>query len=119
MRRGGQIQVQVNGVLYNAKGEFTYSLGRPKRDAIVGSDNRVHGYKESGQVPYCEGKFTDTGDLDLNELVSISGATVTIALANGKVFVLSDAYYAGEGEVATDEGEIGVRFEGVEAEEVA
>lgn len=118
-RRGGQIQVQVNGVLYQAKGEFTYSLGRPKRDAIVGSDNRVHGFKETGQVPYIEGKFTDAGDLDLNALLVLQNATVTLALANEKMIVLSGAYYASEGEVTTEEGEISVRFEGTEAEEVA
>lgn len=47
-RRAGLIQVQVNGEVQDAKGSFSYNLGRPKREAIPGSD-RVHGFKEMPQ----------------------------------------------------------------------
>lgn len=116
-RRGGIISVQVDGQVYDAKGAFTYNLGRPKREAIVGAD-RVHGYKETPQVPTIEGTITDSSDLDLDKLLTLKDATVTLALANGKVIVLRGAYYAGDGEVSTDEGEIGVSFQGTGAEEV-
>jgi hypothetical protein len=82
----------------------------------VGAD-AVHGYKEVPQVPFIEGKITDSSDLDLAELCDVVDATVTLELANGKVIVLRDAWYAGEGTVDTDEGEIGVRFEGKSADE--
>jgi hypothetical protein len=110
-RIAGIIQVQVDGQIYNAKGNFSYNPGSPKRDAVVGSD-RVHGFTEKPQVAYIEGEFTDTGDLDLIELTLIENATVTIALANGKTFALHGAYYAAEGTANTEEGNIGVRFEG-------
>ena len=116
-RRGGLISVQLDGQVYDAKGAFTYNLGRPKREAIIGADG-VHGYKETPQVPYIDGTFTDRSDLDLNKLLTVKDATVTLQLANDKVVVMRGAYYAGDGEVSTEEGEIGVRFEGTGAEEV-
>lgn len=110
-RRGGIIQLQVNGEVYRAKGNFTYNLGRPMREAIVGADV-VHGYKEMPQVGFIEGEITDGADLSLDTLVSITQATVTLTLANSKIIVMHDAYFAAEGTGNTEEGNIGVRFEG-------
>ncbi len=116
-RRGGIIQLQVNGELQDAKGNFTYNLGRPVREAIVGADT-VHGFKETPQVAFIEGEVTDRGTLDLAKLVTLTGATVTLELANGKVVVVRDAWFAGEGTGNTEEGNIAVRFEGVSGEEI-
>lgn len=108
--------MQVNGEIYRAKGDFTYNFGEKKKEAIVGSDS-VHGFKEIPQVGFLEGEFTDGADVDIPGLVSIVGATVSLDLANGKMGVWHNAYYAGEGTVSTGEGNLGVRFEG-EGEEV-
>lgn len=116
-RKGGVIQIQVAGVLYDAKGNFTYNLGRPKRDPIVGADS-VHGFKETPQPAFLEGEFTDRGNLDLNALVTMENATVTLGLANGKTVVFRDAWYSGDGTANTDEGNIAVRFDAKEAEEI-
>ncbi len=115
-RRGGLISVQTNGEVQDAKGSWSYNLGRAKREPIIGAD-RPHGYTEKPQVGFIEGVITDRGTLDLEKLVTLSGATVTLEAANGKVICLRDAYYAGEGTVTTEEGEIAVRFEGY-AEEI-
>jgi len=117
MRVGGIIEVKANGELYSAKGSWTYNLGKPKRDAVVGSD-AVHGYKELPQSPYIEGAITDNADLSLEALLVLKEATITLSLANGKVIVLRDAYYSGEGNVTTEEGEIAARFDGMSADEV-
>ena len=103
-RRAGIIQLQINGTIQDAKGNFSYNLGQPKREAIVGNDG-VHGFKETPQVAFIEGAITD--------------ATVTISLANGKVVELKDAWYAGEGTASSEEAEVPVRFEGDQAEEIA
>jgi hypothetical protein len=115
-RRGGIIQLQINGELQDAKGSFSYNPGRPKREGITGAD-RMHGFKETPQVGFIEGAVTDRGTLDLEKLVTLTGATVTLELPNGKVFCLRNAYFAGEGTATTEEGEITVRFEG-EGEEI-
>jgi len=113
----GLLELKVNGEIQNAKGSFTYNLGRVKREAIVGAD-RVHGFKAMPQVPYIEGEITDRADLDLAAFLDIDNATVTLTLANGKVIVLKEAWYAGDGNVETEEANIGIRFEGMSAEEV-
>lgn len=116
-RKGGIIFFKVNGEMYSAKGSFTYNIGKAKRDAIVGSDT-VHGYKEVPQVPFIEGETTDSQTVDLEKLVTIDNATVTLELANGKVILLREAWYAAEGTGNTDEGNIAIRFEGISGEEI-
>jgi hypothetical protein len=117
-RRAGIIQFNRSGVLLDAKGSFTYNLGRPKREAVIGSDG-VHGFMEKPQVAFIEGEITDRSTLDLADLVIAEGDTVTLQLANGKVIALRDAWFAGDGTGNTEEGNIGVRFEGKSGEEIA
>jgi len=115
---GGYITVRANGAQLRAKGSWSYNLGRPVRTAVVGADG-VHGYRESPQVAFIEGAITDRGDLDLTALVGMKDATITLDLANGKTFVLSQAWFSGEGTATTEEGEVAVRFEGQKGEELA
>ncbi len=116
-RRGGIVFFKVDGERYDVKGNFSYNLGRAKREAVVGHDG-VHGYKELPQVPFIEGEITDKHDLDLERLLTTDQATVTLELANGKVIVLRNAWFAGEGNVQTEEGNIALRLEGISAEEI-
>jgi hypothetical protein len=116
-RIGGIISLKLNGDMYFAKGNFTYNLGKPKKEGVVGSD-RVHGYKEVPQVPFIEGEITDRNELNLEDLVTLDDATATLELANGKVIMLREAWYAGEGTGNTEEGNIALRLEGMSAEEV-
>lgn len=115
-RRAGFIQLQTNGEIQDAKGNFTYNPGAPKREAIVGAD-RIHGYKETPQVGSIEGAITDRGNLDIKALFTGKNITVTLQLANGKMFVLNEAWFAGDGNVSTEEAEIEVRWEGTVGEE--
>lgn len=110
-RLGGIISVKVDGKIHQAKGAFTYNPGKPMRESIIGSD-AVHGFKETPQPGFVEGEFTDEIGLDIPNLVQLKDVTVSLALANGKLFVLRNAFYAAEGTTSTDEGNIGVRFEG-------
>jgi hypothetical protein len=116
-RKGGIIQVQIDGEVYDARGNWTYNLGRSKREAIIGAD-AVHGYKEMPQVAFIEGEITDRGSLDLSALAVMEDATVTLSLANGKVVVLRDAWFAGEATGNSEEGNIAARFEGLGGEEI-
>lgn len=115
---GGIIRITANGEQISAKGVWTYNLGKPKREAVVGADG-VHGYKEVPQVAFIEGPTTDRGDLDLEALVGLRDATITLDLANGKAVVGGGAWFAGEGTGSTDEGEVAVRFEAERFEELA
>lgn len=117
-RVGGIIELKINGSIMAAKGNFTYNLGRTKKEAVLGAD-RVHGYKETPQVAFIEGEITDRDTLDLEALANTTDATVYLRLANGKLIVLRQAWYAAEGTGNTEEGNIGVRFEGMSGEEIS
>ncbi len=117
-RIAGKISFNVGGVRQNAKGSFSYNLGRSIREAVVGSDT-VHGYMEKPQVAFIEGEISDRSGLDLAALVDVTSETVTLELGNGKVIALREAWFAGEGTGNSEEGNIAVRYEGISADEVA
>lgn len=117
-RIGGIIFIKVNGEQQQAKGSFTYNIGVPKKEMVVGSDS-VHGFKESPVAPFIEGALTDYDQLDLEALQKTRDATITLELANNKVIVLEEAIYSGDGDVTTEEGEIKCRFEGMRGREIA
>lgn len=115
--KGGIAYVKVNGSLLKAVGAFTYNLGNPKREALLGSDG-VHGYSEKPQTPYIAGEIRDDPDMDVAALQATTDATVTLELNNGKVITLRNAWYAGEGTGNSEEAKFDFRFEGLSAEEV-
>lgn len=119
-RRAGIIFLKVDGTQFDAKGSFTYGLGKNTRESIVGSD-RLHGYKEMPTAPFIEGEITDRQELSLDALSNITDATITLELANGKVIVLRSAFMTNKDGLTgqTEEGNIPVRFEGASAEEIA
>lgn len=116
-RVGGIIEIKVDGVLYAAKGSFTYNLGANKREAVIGADV-VHGYKEMPQAAKLEGALTDRADMDVKTILNLKGVTATLSLANGKIIVFKDAWYSGDGNITTEEGEIELKMEAISAEEV-
>ena len=116
-RVGGIIALKVDGELFRAKGNFTYNVGKPKKDAIVGEDG-VHGFKEVPVVPFIEGEITDSAEISLESLIDTRNATATLELANGKVIAIQEAFYAGEGTGNTQEGNIPFRVEGISGEEI-
>jgi len=116
-RVGGILFFKVNGELFQAKGEFTYNINPVKRESVVGQDG-VHGYKEVPTAVFVEGSITDSDELDLEAFQAIKDATVTLEVANGKVYQWREAFYAADGDVTSSEGEIQVRYEGITAREI-
>ena len=116
-RVGGIISLKIDGESFDAKGNFTYSLGVNKKEMVVGAD-RIHGYKELPSVPYIEGEITDNAEISMEALRKINGSTITLQLANGKLISLRNAIEASDGVGNTEEGNQSVRFEGLSAEEI-
>jgi hypothetical protein len=116
-RRAGTIEFQIDGEMMDAVGNFTYNLGRAKREALVGAD-KVHGYKEMPQPAFIEGEIRDRRTLDLKRILDMTDATVFLRFAHGKGVVLRNAWFAGEGTGNSEEANFPVRFEGLSAEEV-
>lgn len=117
-RVGGIIQVQVDGVVLRAKGDFEYNLGGVERTEVVGTDGTVQGYTEKVIAPYISGAITDDGTLDVAKLKAVTDATVQIKLANGKVVSQKHSFYAAAGKATTAEGEVEVKWVGQESVEV-
>ena len=92
---GGVIQVFVDGVRYDAKGDFTYRLSVDVNETVVGVDS-VHGRKTVPTAGYIEGSITDAPDLDLAALQRLSSGVVSLQLANGKQIVGNDMHFIGE-----------------------
>jgi hypothetical protein len=116
-RRAGVIYLRKNGVLLEAKGSFSHNINPFKRETIL-STMGVSGYKETPQALFIEGELTDSKDLDLQLLYSGDNDTITLEEANGKTVVLRNAWYAGDGTVGTEDGNVSVRWEGISAEEI-
>jgi len=112
-RQAGTINFQIDGVLYSARGSFSYMGSTVKREGIVGQDLIPVGYKETGLVPYIEGELNAIQGLNTQNLATIDGATITLELANGTVFTLMNAWCDGELIVETEDGKLKAKFEGL------
>src|SRR5678815_5551178 len=91
-KRLGIKQVSLDGVVLDAKGEWSYSLGGEKRETVAGQD-RIHGVKITRIPAFMEGMVTDGKDIDLKKLTASNDSNVTLDLQNGKTIKLGHAYY--------------------------
>lgn len=116
-RVGGIITVKIDSQTYMAKGGFTYSAAKTVKTTVIGSDG-VHGYSELPVAGFIAGEFTDNTSMTMDSLTLLTGATVTLDLANGKTIVLKDAWLVDALEGNTEEGNMSVRFESKDAQEI-
>ena len=116
-RIAGTCFIYVDGVQYAARGAFKVNATLYSREGVAGQDG-VHGFKETPMVPSIEGEITDLGSLSIKSLQAIEESTVTCQLANGKTYLLTQAWFAGEASLDTAEGKIAVKFEGRDIREV-
>ncbi len=110
-RIGGIEILTADGLVINAKGSWTNNVGQPLRTPVNGAD-RPHGFTEVPQTGRMEGTVTFTSDLNLKALLNLKNATITMVLGNGQTMILRDAYFAGEGDFTTEEGELSAMFHG-------
>jgi len=116
-RIAGVAYVFVDGRQYPLRGGLTISIDTLERTGVAGQDG-VHGFTETPRVPWIEGDISDLGELSLVALQAMCDVTVTAELANGKVYVLRNAWTATAREFDAAEGQATVRFEGMSAEEM-
>jgi hypothetical protein len=115
-RIAGIAFLSVNGNPLALRGNFTVSPTRLERAGIAGQDF-VHGFSELPRVPFIQGDVSLMPDMSVEDLDDIDNGTVVAQLANGKNYVLSEAWRAATSELNTREGLTPVRFEGVACEE--
>jgi hypothetical protein len=117
-RIAGVAFLKVDGNQYPLKGNFTVSPSAVERAGIAGQDY-VHGFSELPRVPFIEGDVSLVPGLSMDDVSAVINATVTAELANGKVYVLREAWCKDALELQSREGQVRVRFEGVSCDEVS
>ncbi len=115
-RIGGVLNFSIDGTQYAARGSFQVSPNRVKREGVAGQDY-VHGYTEMPVVPGIKGDLSTRDEISL-ELESIVDSTIQATLANGKTYVLTEAWTKSAFEVDTAEGKFNAEFQGVTCEEI-
>jgi hypothetical protein len=117
-RVAGTLEFSANGKVFNIVGTFTYHLGTPRREVLVGPD-RVHGFKEEPMAPFIKGESRDSYGTDVkNDICLLTNATIVLKIANSKRIMFEKAVYTGSGEVETGEGKINLEFGAKSAEEI-
>jgi len=111
-RIAGTCYFQIDGQQYETTGTVSWMGSQTKREGIPSNDLSVPGYKESPLVPYIEGDFVMTDELNSQVLAAVDGAVVTVEAANSTVFTLMNAWCCGELKVDTTEGKVTCKFEG-------
>jgi hypothetical protein len=116
-RIAGVAFLKVDGAIYPLRGNFTVSPSSLERAGISGQDF-VHGFSEMPRVPYIEGDVSLVPELSMDDVEAVVNSTVTAELANGKTYVLREAWCRAALELNTREGQTRVRFEGVSCDEI-
>ena len=84
---------------------------------IAGQDG-VHGYSELPRVPFIEGDVSLDPAISAVAIEAITNSTITADLANGRTYVLREAWCKSALELQTHDGQVRVRFEGLSCDEI-
>lgn len=113
----GTFYMEIDGVLQWATGECEFNPGVPKREAKMASFGLV-GFSEEPMPASAKCKIFDRSSFDVKKLGTLEAATIQFKLANGKTWMLRDAFCTGDLTIQLRSGEIDVEFIGT-AEEMA
>lgn len=116
-RIGGVISLKIDGNQYEARGNFHVTPSKVKRDGVAGQDG-VHGYVEMPVVPGIKGDVSIGNQLSLEQLEAIVDATAQVQLANGRAYVLTDAWTTAAFDIDTAEGKFELTLQGLTCEEI-
>ena len=116
-RVAGVAYIRVDGEQFSLRGNLVVSIDSAEREGIPGQDG-IHGYIERPRVPFIEGDLSDIGGLSIEQLRRMSNVTVQAELANGKKYVLRNAWTSTALELNTADGQTTCRWEGMRGEEL-
>jgi hypothetical protein len=108
----GVAYLKVGSQQMRLRGNFTVSHSMVERTMLAGQDG-IHGYQELPRVPYIEADISTTPDFDITTLDGQVDVTVLCQLADGWYFQMTDAICKGGLEQTTRDGQVRVRWEGV------
>jgi hypothetical protein len=117
VRVAGTCFLKRDGVQYSLMGSLTIQPLSLEREGVSGLDG-IHGFSERSVVPYIEAEITKTPELSLSTLEGVTDSTITAECADGTVYVLRNAWFAGLAELDAGEGKVTVKFEGLACNEI-
>jgi hypothetical protein len=117
-RIAGIAFLKVDGALYPLRGNFTVSPSALERAGIAGQDY-IHGFSEMPRLPVISGDVSLVQELSVDDVEAVVNSTVTAELANGKTYVLREAWCTSALELNTREGQTRVTFQGVSCDEIS
>lgn len=115
-RIAGVTYLKVDGVQYALRGSCNVQPLSFTKEGIAGADG-VHGYKEMPVVPTIDVEVSPIG-LPVKSIANLRNATVTTELADGRTYVLTDAWHKGEAKHDAVEGKVTFTFEGMVCREI-
>jgi hypothetical protein len=107
---GGVAYLWADGIQLRVRGDFKVQAMNFQMEGVAGQDG-VHGYKRVPIIPEVSANVSDDGSLSIQTLATMTNATITIELDNGKVYVYQQAWFNGPAELDTGEGQIPVKFQ--------
>lgn len=116
-RIGGVLSLYIDGNQYEARGNFQVTPSKVKREGVAGLD-RVHGYTETPIVPSIKGDVSIGNMLSLEDLEAINDATAQVNLANGRTYVLSQAWTTAAFQIDAHDGKFELELQGMDCEEI-
>lgn len=116
-RIAGVAYWKVDGRQLAVRGNLTVMPSSVQRSGIAGQDG-VHGYSETPLVPHIEGDVSLLEGTSVEDIDTVTDATITAELANGSVYVLRNAWRAEFSEINSKDGQFKVRFEGMSCDEL-
>lgn len=113
----GTCYVKVNAKVMTLGGTVTVSPSSVEREGKAGLSGVV-GYVEKPRVPYIEVEAMTDPATKASDYDDITDATVTAELANGRVYILRNAWSTAASEINAAEGTFTKRFEGLSCDEI-
>lgn len=112
-RIGGTCYIKVDGLQLSLTGGIEVPMNTKLREDVMGLDGSVD-FKETHRAPYTKGTFKVPKAFPIDKLVDSESMTITSELANGQVYVLSEAWLSGEANHNAEEGTVDLEFHGSE-----
>lgn len=114
-RIGGTCYFKIDGLQLSLTGDVEVSMNTRIKESVIDLAGGVD-YKEKHRAPYISGTFTVPKDFPVRKITSSDQMTITAELANGQVYVLSNAWLEGEANHNAVEGTIKLKFSGEEGD---
>lgn len=116
-RIAGVAWLKADGQQFQLGGSFTVGPSNIERESVLGLSG-VAGYKESFKPAFIEGEVILVPELDIMTIVKMTNVTVQCELANGRNYVLRNAWLITSPELNAADGTVTVRWESAEGDEI-